>query len=192
MVYASKYSYTNWVFGYACTDIHISQDSHFFICPKSSISFSFEPLNGLQPEISESFQPEIPKLNIWKSCKQKHIFKKTANEVLRFLHWVTNKNIHNLKIAWSRNIFTNPNIQPNKRPALAAFVHNPGCSSATFPAQIRQRNQWHCDHPSFKWIIAIISSWSSQIGSFPQVGVKIENIWNHQLVIVLNVPEWEF
>ena len=30
----------------------------------------------------------------------------------------------------------------------------------------------------------------SQIGSFPQVGLKIKNLWNHQLVYISVNPGW--
>lgn len=59
----------------------------------------------------------------------------------RCLHWVTNKNIHNLIIiAWSRNSLPTPTYSQINGLGLAAFrTWSPGCSSGTFRAQIRAK-----------------------------------------------------
>ena len=52
-------------------------------------------------------------------------------------------------------------------------------------------SSWH--HPTWNIFSLVVSTHLtniSQIGSFPQIGVKIKNLWNHYLVLYSNSETW--
>ena len=71
-------------------------------------------------------------------------------------------------------------------PSLSFWVGpSPLQTIAPWPGKVSQSRQ---EKTKKSFILTWLSGWwknISQIGSFPQVGVKTKNVWNHHLVIIL-------
>ena len=51
-----------------------------------------------------------------------------------------------------------------------------------------RRSRHHCEASSRWWLNQPIWKYARQIGSCPQVGVNMKNIWNHYLVCLTSLP----
>ena len=87
--------------------------------------------------------------------------------------------------------FSSPSIKHKKKTPPSISIHIaelPRCKQPNIPDAQRAHLVGGWTNPSGKY--------ARQIGSFPQVGVKIKNIWNHHLAIVIHLdpagrPSWK-